>query len=262
MSIVIANDGDRIVNTIADRNAIAKKFPGMQVTVKDATGDPQTGGGFAKYEWIEDGDLSRWGLIQVDNKISMKFATERHTIVNGQVTADNVPLDGKLWGIKVIDTTINVILGDIALSSVTIDTYDIILGTNEYDGKTLEFAYAYGAFSAQLDSVFYQLKDKHLDLAIGTEIDLRNGALFTKTITSNTSFTVTGVEVLSIVDSFILEVTNGGAYTITWFDNILWDSGKAPTLTEAGLDAVAFYTYDNGATWRGVMVGSDMKVAV
>lgn len=256
MSIIIFNDGDRIVDTIAQRDALTKRFPGMQVTVKDAIGDPQTGGGFAKYEWVEDGANSYWGLVQVDKKISMKFATERHTIENGRVTADNIPLDAKVWSCRVIDAVSGVILGDV--NQPVVEVYDVLVGSLDYEGHLLEFTYAYGSFSTQLDSVIYQLKDKQANL-VSSVINLKEGSVFSKTVTENLVFEVTGVEALGLVDSFIIELTNGGAHTITWFDNVLWDSGIAPTLTETGLDIVAFYTHDGGLTWRGVVVGSDMR---
>jgi len=52
-----------------------------------------------------------------------------------------------------------------------------------------------------------------------------------------------------------LELTNGGAYTVTWPTSITWQDGTAPTLTASGVDIVNLITRDNGVTWRGVLVG-------
>jgi len=257
MAIVIANDGDKIVQTIADRNAITKKFPGLQVTVIDAIADPQTNGGFAKYEWIEDGLNSRWGLVQVDQKASIKFVTESHTIALGLVTADFIPLDGEVWNARIIDAVTGQILAD---ARPGVDVYQLDIGTTLYDGQLLEFTYSYGSFSAQLDSVFYDLKDKQTGMTTSV-IDLSIASVFTKTIIENTTFSVVDTEASGIVDSFVLELTNAGSYTISWPSGVIWDGGIAPTLS-TGVDIIGFYTFDNGASWRGVLIGTDMKAAV
>lgn len=257
MAIIIANDGDKIVQTIAERNAIAKKFPGLQVTVIDAIADPQTNGGYAKYEWIEDGLNSRWGLVQVDQKASLKFATESHTITLGVVTSDYIPLDGGVWNARIIDSVSGQILAD---ARPVVNNYELDIGTTQYDGQLLEFTYSYGSFSAQLDSVFYDLKDKHTGMTTSV-IDLPEASVFTKTITENTNFSVIDTEATGIVDSFVLELTNAGSFTIGWPTGVIWDKGIAPTLT-TGIDILGFYTYDEGTTWRGVLIGSDMKASV
>ena len=89
-------------------------------------------------------------------------------------------------------------------------------------------------------------------------IDCNAGTFFTKTITANTTFTVTGVPGPSAVPSFILELTNGGAFTVTWWANVRWAAGIAPTLTAAGTDVLGFYTLDAGANWRGLVLGRGM----
>ena len=258
MAIIIQNDGDRVVDTIAQRNSIGveKRFPGMQVSVKDATGDPQTNGGFAKYEWIKDGANSRWALIQKDYQFTLSFATETKVITEGIVLTDNVPSNGSIWSVKLIDSVSGIILGD--YNAVSVGGYTIDMGTNDYDGQLLEYTYAYGSFGAQLDTVLNDIKSKSY-LLTDNNIDLLLGDLFTKTITTDTTFSVSNVEVAGIVDSFILELTDAGSFVITWFSNIQWDSGTAPTLTAGGKDTIAFYTYDGGVTWNGVVIGLDVK---
>ena len=79
-------------------------------------------------------------------------------------------------------------------------------------------------------------------------IDLSSANFFSKTITSNTTLTLSNVPASGTVASFILELTNGGAYTITWWSGINW-GGSAPTLTVSGRDVIGFYTTDGGSTW-------------
>jgi len=90
-------------------------------------------------------------------------------------------------------------------------------------------------------------------------LDLNTGAVFTKTISGATTLTVSNVPATGTVGSFILELTNGGSATITWWSGIKWASGAgAPALTAAGIDILGFYTFDGGATWRGLVLGKAM----
>lgn len=51
--------------------------------------------------------------------------------------------------------------------------------------------------------------------------------------------------------SFVLELTNGGTYTINWPASVKWPANTAPTLTASGKDLVIFSTANTGSTWRG-----------
>jgi hypothetical protein len=93
----------------------------------------------------------------------------------------------------------------------------------------------------------------------GTAINLSVGNFFSKTITTTTTFTVTNVPTSGTAIVIILDITNGGSQTITWWSNLKWVGGTAPTLTAAGRDALGFYTYDNGSTWTGLVLGKDIK---
>jgi hypothetical protein len=75
----------------------------------------------------------------------------------------------------------------------------------------------------------------------------------------NTTFSVSNVPSSGTTASFILEVSNPGSATITWFPNVEWAGGNAPTLTAAGRDVLAFYTFDGGTTWNGFVLGQDMQ---
>lgn len=99
---------------------------------------------------------------------------------------------------------------------------------------------------------------KSLDMAAGV-IDVASGSHFSKVVTANVSLTLTNVPAAGTVASFILELTNGGAFTVTWWANIKWAGGTAPTLTAAGRDVVGFYTKDGGATWTGMLLAKDVK---
>jgi hypothetical protein len=90
-------------------------------------------------------------------------------------------------------------------------------------------------------------------------IDLNTGNYFTKTITATTTVTVSNVPASGIAVSFILDLTNGGSFVITWFANVKWIGGTVPTLTPTGRDILAFFTHDNGTTWNGLLLARDIK---
>tara|TARA_R110000868_G_scaffold269845_2_gene529260 strand:- start:1162 stop:1881 length:720 start_codon:yes stop_codon:yes gene_type:complete len=92
----------------------------------------------------------------------------------------------------------------------------------------------------------------------GTAIDLTTGNYFYKTVAANTTFTVSNPPSSNTAQSFILELTNGGAFTITWFAGLTFPGGVAPTLTASGRDVLAFFTRDGGTTWSGFVVGTDL----
>lgn len=92
-----------------------------------------------------------------------------------------------------------------------------------------------------------------------SNIDIALGNYFTKTITALTTFTVTNTPTTGIVGSFILDLTNGGAFTITWWSGVKWASATAPTLTASGRDCLGFFTHDGGATWTGLLLAKDIR---
>jgi hypothetical protein len=90
-------------------------------------------------------------------------------------------------------------------------------------------------------------------------VDLSQGNYFTRTFTSNAAITVTNVPSAGTVASFVFDITNGGAYTITWMTGTKWPYGLAPTLTASGRDVLVFFTHDGGTTWNGFPSGINMS---
>jgi hypothetical protein len=91
-----------------------------------------------------------------------------------------------------------------------------------------------------------------------SEVDCSAGNYFIKTASGALTWTVTNVPE-SRAYSFLLELTNGGTGTQTWFSGIKWPGGTAPTLTASGVDLLGFITDDGGTTWRGVQLMKDSK---
>ena len=73
---------------------------------------------------------------------------------------------------------------------------------------------------------------------------------FISTPAGTTTFTFEGVPT-SRDSSFVIELTNGGSYTINWPAAVKWPANTAPTLTASGKDLIIFSTANTGSTWRG-----------
>lgn len=101
------------------------------------------------------------------------------------------------------------------------------------------------------------IASKHL--AVSNVFNLAAADLFTVTVNSSRTFSVTNIAPAGTVSSFILEIINGGAHSVTFWAGIRWSKGSVPQLTASGKDVLGFYTYDGGATWVGLLLGTDVK---
>jgi len=91
--------------------------------------------------------------------------------------------------------------------------------------------------------------------AVNLDLSLSND--FTCTVTAATTFTIINTPTTGVV-SFSLQLTGGGAYTIT-FANAKYPGATAPSLTSGGIDVITFITYDNGTNWRGSIAMKDSR---
>lgn len=81
-------------------------------------------------------------------------------------------------------------------------------------------------------------------------VNLTEGLAISATITGATTFSFTDVPQTGAT-VVVIQLTNGGAYTITWPSSIKWSGGTAPKFTTSGIDIVVLTTHDAGATWYG-----------
>jgi hypothetical protein len=213
MAILIANDGDRVVSTIAGRNALLRKFNGMKVRVTDAIADTRVGSGSAEYEW--DAGQSRWLLIWKESKDNIIFTHEHVTIVNGEVTASHYPKSGSIWDATIRDET-GIVVAYVEPDSIIGDV--IAIGTTEYDGKELYFTYGYSAVeNAVSQSIAYTLQPASANILggvkIGSGLTIDNtGKLST---TADAEWSVIGNTYNAAIGEKILADTSVGSFSIT-----------------------------------------------
>lgn len=156
--------------------------------------------------------------------------------------------------------TLSGMSGYLATSAIgtTVQAYDADL--TAWAGKTAPTGDAVGTTDTQTLSAktITGLKETKVAMA-ANNIDLSAGNYFTKTISTGTTLTVSNVPTTGTAASFILDLTNGGAGTITWWSGVKWAGGTAPTLTASGRDSLGFFTHDGGTTWTGLVLGKDIK---
>lgn len=119
-------------------------------------------------------------------------------------------------------------------------------------------SYNIGTNAVGTTPTFTGTKETKVAMA-ANDVDLSTGNYFTKTISTTTTLTVSNVPTTGTAVSFILDLTNGGAGTITWWTGMKWAGGTAPTLTASGRDVLGFFTHDGGTTWSGFLLGKDVK---
>jgi hypothetical protein len=85
------------------------------------------------------------------------------------------------------------------------------------------------------------------------DVDCSTGNYFTKSISSNSTFTFSNIPASGTAYSFTLEVDVTGTSTaITWPASVEWPYGiTAPSLTDTKTHLFMFVTNNNGTTWRG-----------
>jgi hypothetical protein len=81
-------------------------------------------------------------------------------------------------------------------------------------------------------------------------IDCGAGNYFTKTISSNSTFTFSNPPATGTAYAFTLELTHTSG-TVTWPASVAWPGGIAPGLTTGKTHLFVFVTDDGGTRWRG-----------
>jgi hypothetical protein len=114
-------------------------------------------------------------------------------------------------------------------------------------GLDTEIAAIYAALPDVQDTATALMIDE-ITAVSALNIDCSLGRYFTKTISANSTFTVSNVPSAKAY-CFVLELTHTSG-TITWFSGVEWPNGSAPTLTTGKTHLFMFLTDDGGTRWR------------
>ena len=141
-------------------------------------------------------------------------------------------------------------------------TVSAITGSGTYSDWTISL----GALNSLTPTGSQDLSNKTLiayleaaAVVAASNIDLKLASVYSKTITANTTFTLSNLPASGKCQSLTLLLTNGGAFTVTLWSGVKWSGGTVPTLTAAGLDILEFFTIDGGTTWYASRSGKDVK---
>ncbi len=100
------------------------------------------------------------------------------------------------------------------------------------------------------------LNEVFVDLGAGVNLDLKAGAVFKKTITANTTFTVSNPAAAGKVSSGILELVNAGSKTVAFWAGTKWSNGLVPIFATSGTDVIGFYTRDGGVSYIMTLIAT------
>lgn len=188
------------------------------------------------------------------NASAIAAAASAASIAGGPVP--EAPSDGKAYGRKdaawaevqpalVSETNIKTVNGTSLLGAGNIAVGDVTLtGTQTLTNKTLTAPVSTGA-------IYDNGSVRSSIVAVAAlNIDCSAGNYFTKTISGNSTFTVSNVPA-SLAYAFTLELTHTSG-TVTWFSGVQWPGGTAPTLTTGKTHLFTFVTDDGGTRWSGI----------
>lgn len=174
-------------------------------------------------------------------------------IINGVATAGISTLASKQDHIHPSDTTKqNVLVSGANIK--TVNGVSVLGSGNISTVDSTKLALSGGTMTGAITAI----RETKVAMA-ANNIDLATGNLFTKTISGVTTLTISNALADGNVNSFVLELTNGGSAVVTWFSGVKWAGGTAPTLTASGKDILGFYSHNGGTTWNILGVNKDVK---
>lgn len=101
----------------------------------------------------------------------------------------------------------------------------------------------------RLNGLPFALREAAVDMGASNVLDLSIAGVFKKTITASTTLSVINPAGVGYTSSGILELTNAGAYPVTFWPGTQWTNGVVPALSATGKDRIGFYTSDGGSTY-------------
>lgn len=88
------------------------------------------------------------------------------------------------------------------------------------------------------------------NMGTSSTVDLNKAGYFYKTISAANTIVIANTPATGQAAMFILELTNGGAFAITWPAAVKWPGGTPPSFSPSGVDLISFASRDGGSNWR------------
>ena len=185
---------------------------------------------------LEDTDVllvnrqdTNYKITGADFKSSLNLPPAASILVDGDIGVTVQPYDATL--LKAADI------------GVTVQSYDA-------DTAKLDITQTFTALQTFNTGVDVSGKYTSVPISMGsTSIDCSAGNYFTTTVSGGATFSVTNVP-SSRAYGFVLQVTHTSG-SISWFPNVQWPKGNAPTLTTGKVHLFVFATSNGGSNWRG-----------
>jgi len=182
------------------------------------------------------------GVVNADVSASAAIAYSKlaltGNIVNADINASAAIADSKLATISTA--------GKVSGTAITSGA----LSTSGSIATTSTMAVGQSSAAANTDLDINGTYAGNVVAVSALDIDCSNGNYFTKTISSNSTFTFSNVP-SSRAYSFTLEITHTSG-TISWPAAVKFPGDTAPTLTTGKTHVFIFVTDDGGSRWRGV----------
>ena len=182
--------------------------------------------------------------VEEGNRFSMHISDEAGTVAYSHIAEVGGVVSGNIADASVV--------GKAVLTADDAAAVQLVLGVPSSHDFTHTFNNI--AQTLQINNIF----EAPVDMGAGNAVAITTGSYFIKTVTTASTLSVSGV-VSGRVNSFVLELTNGGNHTVTWWSGIKWEGGVPPQLTANGVDILTFTTRDDGVTWRGSLNSKDSK---
>jgi hypothetical protein len=184
------------------------------------------------------------------------------TVANGNVafSGANVSL-GNVSNLKIDGGTFNYFLKTDGLGNVSWAAPSISPGGGANELQFNDTGVFAGTANLTYDTTEYRLSLQNYSLVVqalggvsgSTTVNVTNGTYVTAIAAGITTWIFTFSAPSGNASGFVLELTNGGTYTMNWPLSVRWPGGVAPELTTIGVDVLVFITNDNGTTWRGAL---------
>lgn len=272
-------NGNANISIAGTSNVVVVASTGLFVTGVSSTSGNVTGGNITTAGLITAAGNITGGNILTSGTVSATSHIGSVVSITGNLTANNVSANtvnipgtgGDITGANVIEavtlnaTYVNANTTTVANISGSGNVVTVLSGTTlsvvsntvtaNLTATTLAANISFANNTASLASFKgYSLITNALGSGAGSQtIDLTLGNYVTLTCTGITSFTFSNPIASPNASGFILVLTNGGNYSVSWPANTKWPNGTAPTLTTDGVDVLVFITNDGGTTWRGLL---------